>query len=71
MESRRPIYEGPSLPIVEEEHAEHLIEESIPTSFSIETILNQPFPAHDSLTLECEFGNVIDHRPWLHVEKEE
>jgi len=71
MEFRRPIYEGPSLPIVEEEHAKHLIEVSIPTSFSIETTLNQPLPTHDSLTPECESDNVIDHRPWLHAKKGE
>jgi len=70
MESRRPICEGPPLPIVEEEHAEHLIEDSIPTSFSIETTLNQPLPTHDSLTPECESDNVIDHKPWLHAKKE-
>jgi len=71
MESRRPICEGLSLPVVEEEHAEHLIEESIPTRFSVETTLNQPLPIHDSLTPECESGNVIDHRPWLHADKGE
>jgi len=53
MESRRPICERPSLPKVEEEDVEHLIEEFIRTSFSIETTLNQPLPINDSLTPEC------------------